>query len=292
MTGRSEKPASTTAFSPLRRTCARRRSPVPVNARSCGRPPTLMRDHSRSAISTSASLTRGKKRSTCSDRISANGSICSRQCSCASAYTRSAIACSDSSGSASPSRKPRSKSPCSSNCTLRSRSSCRSPLCSSRTNRIPDSPNLPCVRLKLMTRNSATQGDRAMNAETSPQLAADIAHIYAQQRRLAEAAAEQVNDAQFFEVRVPESNSIAIIMKHVGGNLRSRFTDFLTTDGEKPDRNREGEFVAAGETRASVMQTWQNGWRVLESTLASLSAADLQRTVTIRGEPCTVTQAL
>jgi len=131
-----------------------------------------------------------------------------------------------------------------------------------------------------------------MNAETSPQLAADIAHIYAQQRRLAEAAAEQVNDAQFFEVRVPESNSIAIIMKHVGGNLRSRFTDFLTTDGEKPDRNREGEFVAAGETRASVMQTWQNGWRVLESTLASLSAADLQRTVTIRGEPCTVTQAL
>ena len=132
-----------------------------------------------------------------------------------------------------------------------------------------------------------------MNAETSPQLVADIAHIYAQQRRLAEADAEQVSDAQFFETRVPESNSIAIIMKHVGGNLRSRFTDFLTSDGEKPDRDRDGEFIAESEgMRADIMAAWDAGWSTLFGSLGALRPTDLLSTVHIRAEPMTVVSAL
>jgi hypothetical protein len=120
----------------------------------------------------------------------------------------------------------------------------------------------------------------------------DIAFVFRQQRRLAEAAAQQLDDEQFFHAPNEEANSVAVIMKHVGGNLRSRWTDFLTTDGEKPDRNRDGEFVVAGESRASVMQTWNEGFARLETTLQMLTAADLARTVTIRGEPHTVLQAL
>jgi hypothetical protein len=131
-----------------------------------------------------------------------------------------------------------------------------------------------------------------MNSEIGKQLLADIAHVYAQQRRLAESAAEQVDDQGFFHTTDPQANSIAVIMKHVGGNLRSRWTDFLTTDGEKPDRNRDGEFIVDGETRADVMRTWNQGWERLESTLASLRPEDLTRTVPIRGEPHTVVQAL
>jgi hypothetical protein len=120
----------------------------------------------------------------------------------------------------------------------------------------------------------------------------DIQHVFAQQRKLAEAAAAQVNDQQFFQTEGSEANSIAIVMKHVGGNLRSRWTDFLTTDGEKPDRNRDGEFIAQNETRDSVMRVWNDGWQQLDATLATLTNDSLSQTVTIRGEPCTVQQAL
>ncbi|HSL69175.1 MAG TPA: DUF1572 family protein [Longimicrobiales bacterium] len=120
----------------------------------------------------------------------------------------------------------------------------------------------------------------------------DIALVYRQQRRLAEAAARQLDDEQFFHAPTPDANSVAVIMKHVGGNLRSRWTDFLTSDGEKPDRNRDGEFMVEGESRASVMQTWDDGFASLEGALSALTAADLARTVTIRGEPHTVVQAL
>jgi hypothetical protein len=131
-----------------------------------------------------------------------------------------------------------------------------------------------------------------MNSETGKQWIADTAHVFNQQRRLAEGAAQQVDDDAFARALDPESNSIAVIMKHVGGNLRSRWTDFLTSDGEKPDRNRDGEFVAEGESRADIMRTWNLGWQRLEDTLHSLQPEDLTRTVTIRGEPCTVIQAL
>ncbi len=94
----------------------------------------------------------------------------------------------------------------------------------------------------------------------------------------------------------PETNSVAVILKHLGGNLRSRFTDFLATDGEKPDRRRDDEFVddfpPGGAGRAAAIEAFESGWSVLTATLASLTDADLGRTVTIRGEPHTVARAL
>ena len=111
-------------------------------------------------------------------------------------------------------------------------------------------------------------------------------------KKLAERAIEQVTDEEFFKLIDAESNSIATICKHIGGNLRSRWTDFLTTDGEKPDRNRDSEFVADGDTRESVMQFWEIGWNALFSTLESLTAEDLGKIVQIRGEDFTVIKAI
>lgn len=122
---------------------------------------------------------------------------------------------------------------------------------------------------------------------------ADVATRFATLRDLAERAIGQVEDDAFFQPLGEESNSIAVLMKHVGGNLRSRFTDFLTTDGEKPDRDRDGEFVTEDdESRGRVESTWAAGWRALEWALASLEPEDLLRTVTLRGEEISVLQAL
>src|SRR2546425_613749 len=91
----------------------------------------------------------------------------------------------------------------------------------------------------------------------------------------------------------PESNSVAILVKHLAGNMRSRFTDFLTTDGEKPDRFRDQEFeLTAATTRAEVMQWWEDGWERVLAAIGSLQPEDVMRTVTIRGEPHTVLQAI
>ena len=109
----------------------------------------------------------------------------------------------------------------------------------------------------------------------------------------ADKAIAQVDDAQFFALLDPDANSIALIVKHVAGNMRSRWTDFLTSDGEKPDRQRDTEFEReAGDTRATVMARWDAGWELLLNTLSSLKPADLGKTVTIRGEPHTVVQAI
>ena len=131
-----------------------------------------------------------------------------------------------------------------------------------------------------------------MQTDTDSQILASIAFVFGQQRKLAENAARQVDDTQFFHTPAPDANSIAVIMKHVGGNLRSRWTDFLTSDGEKPDRNRNGEFIITTESRAEVMHLWESGWSRLEKTLSELRADDLPKTVRIRGEPHTVDQAL
>jgi hypothetical protein len=110
---------------------------------------------------------------------------------------------------------------------------------------------------------------------------------------LAEKAMAQVDDDDFFATLGDDENSIAIVVKHLAGNLRSRFRDFLTTDGEKPDRNRDGEFVITPEdTRQALLAAWQEGWHILFAALEPLAAADLGRTVTIRGEPLTVLQAV
>ncbi len=112
-------------------------------------------------------------------------------------------------------------------------------------------------------------------------------------KRLAEGAFAQLNDAEFFRVIDSESNSVAIIAKHLAGNMRSRFTDFLSTDGEKPDRHRDQEFVIdAGTTRAQVMAWWEEGWKCVLDTTQSLVPDDLGRIVTIRGQEHTVLQAI
>lgn len=109
-----------------------------------------------------------------------------------------------------------------------------------------------------------------------------------------ERAAAQVDDAAFFAtLGADEDNGIAVIVKHMAGNLRSRFTDFLTSDGEKPDRDRDSEFeIGAGDTRAAIMARWEAGWSALFAALDALAPGDLLRTVRIRGEPHTVVQAL
>ncbi len=112
-------------------------------------------------------------------------------------------------------------------------------------------------------------------------------------KNLADRAIAQVPAADLFRTIDAESNSIAIVMKHVAGNLRSRWTDFLTSDGEKPDRDRDSEFeLDAADTREALLGRWEAGWRLLFEALAALSPADVLRTVPIRREPHTVMQAI
>lgn len=110
---------------------------------------------------------------------------------------------------------------------------------------------------------------------------------------LADAAMEQVGDAQFFAAPVEGDNSVAVIVKHVAGNLISRWTDFLTADGEKPGRNRDLEFeITAEDTRTRLLAQWEQGWATLFGALQPLGFGDLERQITIRGEPLSVLQAI
>ena len=112
-------------------------------------------------------------------------------------------------------------------------------------------------------------------------------------KRMGETAMAQLEDKDFFVSLDPESNSVAALVKHIAGNARSRFTDFLSSDGEKPDRFRDQEFeVSAKTTRAEVLGWWDQAWTHVFSALDSLQPDDVQRTVTIRNEPHTVMQAL
>jgi hypothetical protein len=129
----------------------------------------------------------------------------------------------------------------------------------------------------------------------------DIAQYYLDEIRrqlrghkhLAEAALAQVTDEQLLAILDPESNSLAILIKHIAGNMRSRFTDFLTSDGEKPDRHRDQEFeLDCSTTREELMRWWEEAWTIVYRTIDSLKPEDLSRTVYIREEPHTVLQAL
>jgi hypothetical protein len=112
-------------------------------------------------------------------------------------------------------------------------------------------------------------------------------------KRLAEGAMAQLKDEELFITLDPESNSIAVLVKHMAGNMRSRFTDFLTSDGEKPDRFRDQEFeLNPAATRADLMKWWEDGWARVFAAIESLKPEDVMRTVTIRGEPHTVLQAV
>jgi hypothetical protein len=120
----------------------------------------------------------------------------------------------------------------------------------------------------------------------------DSLALFRQYKNLAERAMEQVTDEQLFATLDEDANSIAIIVKHMAGNMRSRWTDFLTTDGEKPDRDRDSEFVDPPATRKALLDVWEEGWTRVFRALESLSDADLARTITIRGEAHSVMQAI
>jgi Protein of unknown function (DUF1572) len=121
----------------------------------------------------------------------------------------------------------------------------------------------------------------------------DVRLQFRKLKKLAEDALAQVKDDELNVTLDAESNSLAVIMKHMAGNLRSRFTDFLTTDGEKPDRNRDGEFEIEGNPgRATAFADWESGWTRLFETLDALTPADLLRDVHVRGERLSVIQAL
>jgi hypothetical protein len=112
-------------------------------------------------------------------------------------------------------------------------------------------------------------------------------------KTLADGAIAQCSEEQFFATPAPSDNSIAVIVKHVAGNLISRWTDVLTTDGEKPNRNRDAEFELRPEDgRPRLLAAWEQGWSVLFASLGSLSDADMTRTITIRGESLTLLQAV
>ncbi|HET9803253.1 MAG TPA: DUF1572 family protein [Candidatus Acidoferrum sp.] len=120
----------------------------------------------------------------------------------------------------------------------------------------------------------------------------DSLDVFRYYKTLAERAMAQCNETQLFESIDLEANSIAIIVKHMTGNMHSRWRDFLTTDGEKPDRNRDTEFESPATTRAELMDQWNGGWKWIFDALEPLSDADLTKTVTIRGEAHSVMQAI
>ena len=120
----------------------------------------------------------------------------------------------------------------------------------------------------------------------------DSLQTFRNYKKLAERAIAQVSDEEFFRQIDAESNSIAIIVKHIAGNLHSRWRDFLTTDGEKEDRHRDTEFELIDESRESLMQFWDTGWQTLFDNIGPLTPEDFEQKVTIRGEPHTVVEAI
>jgi hypothetical protein len=120
----------------------------------------------------------------------------------------------------------------------------------------------------------------------------DSLSLFRYYKKLADRAMAQVSDEQLFAVLDEEENSIAVVVKHMAGNMRSRWTDFLTTDGEKPDRDRDSEFEDPPATREALLELWESGWACLFNAIEPLSNADLARTITIRGEAHSVMQAI
>ncbi len=121
---------------------------------------------------------------------------------------------------------------------------------------------------------------------------ADAIASFHNYKKMAERAMAQVSDEEFFRALDAEANSIAVIVKHITGNQMSRWTDFLTSDGEKETRNRDTEFEIIKDTRESLMEFWEKGWQTLFSAIEHLTPDDFSRFVTIRGEPHTIIEAV
>jgi hypothetical protein len=130
------------------------------------------------------------------------------------------------------------------------------------------------------------------SSDVATAVLAEAIKVFRSQKDLAERAIAQVRDDDLHRPLDGHTNSIAIIMKHMGGNMISRWTDFLASDGEKPDRRRDDEFIDRFASRDEVMNHWNRGWRTLFDTLDSLTSADLNKTVLIRGEPHSVIRAI
>jgi|ERR1700690_448935 hypothetical protein len=147
-------------------------------------------------------------------------------------------------------------------------------------------------RASVLAFDFAWQQNSGMAHQFTTSYLADSLSMFRHYKRLGERAIEQCPDEGLFAALDGESNSIAVIVKHMVGNMRSRWTDFLTTDGEKPDRNRDTEFEEPPANRAELMALWEWGWKIVFNALEPLTDADLTRTVTIRTEPHSVMQAI
>ncbi len=132
----------------------------------------------------------------------------------------------------------------------------------------------------------------AATPDAATLLLAETLDGFRRQKALADRALAQVPDDAWHRALDPESNPLAVIVRHVGGNLRSRWRDVWTTDGEKPDRDRDGEFAGTDLGRDAILADWDAGWAAAFDTFGALTADDLTRRVTIRGEPHTLAQAL
>jgi hypothetical protein len=133
---------------------------------------------------------------------------------------------------------------------------------------------------------------KGLRMDISTEFMSSIVNAFQANKRLTDRAVEQVPEDKLHVALNQDTNSIAVIMKHVAGNLISRWTDFLTTDGEKPGRNRDDEFVDSFSSRAELLEMWERGWACLLKTLKSLKPEDFAKTVLIRGEPHSVPLAL
>jgi Protein of unknown function (DUF1572) len=145
----------------------------------------------------------------------------------------------------------------------------------------------PNIALETLPRENAGMGHRFSTSYLE-----DSISLFRHYKKLAERALEQCPDEGLFATLDNESNSIAVIIKHVAGNARSRWTDFLTSDGEKPTRNRDNEFEEPPKTRLELLATWEEGWKCLFEALTAMTDADLHRVVTIRGEEHSAMQAI
>ena len=148
------------------------------------------------------------------------------------------------------------------------------------------------IKPHLLDFRDVTLQDSGMAHEFTTSYLKDTADLFRYYKRLGDRAMEQTPNEGLFATVDAESNSIAVIVKHLAGNMRSRWTEFLTTDGEKPDRNRDSEFETPPGTRAGLFAQWEAGWKLVFNALEPLTDADLGRTVTIRTEPHSVMQAI
>ncbi len=150
---------------------------------------------------------------------------------------------------------------------------------------------MPCSE-RIWKRTGDERENITMALQFTTSYLEDTVSLFRYHKNLAEQAMAQVSDQQLLAVLDPETNSIAIIVKHLTGNMRSRWSGFPDADGEKPDRDRDSEFLNPSATRAELMDSWEEAWSIVFAALASLSDADLGRTTTIRGEPHSVMQAI